>query len=240
MDNTAENAKYLAGNKLYQQRARAALPLLVRQAQLRREIVYSDLAPQLGMPNPRNLNNVLGYIGHALQSLSTLWADNIPPIQCLVVNKQTGLPGEGIWWFITSEDDFQSFSRRRQHAVLRAELQKVYDYSRWPAVLDTLGLLTGPDLSVVDEASKFRGGGESKQHQKLKNYIADHPEVLQLPATAKVDTEFRLPSGDSLDVLFRTGDDWIAVEVKSARSPLPDIVRGMFQCVKYQAVVEAL
>lgn len=93
---------------------------------------------------------------------------------------------------------------------------------------------------MIDEASNFRGGGESEDHQKLKNYIAEHPDVLRLPATTEADTEFRLPSGDSLDVLFRSGEDWIAVEAKSAKSPLSDIVRGLFQCVKYQAVIKAL
>jgi hypothetical protein len=40
-------------------------------------------------------------------------------------------------------------------------------------------------------------------------------------------------------VLFRTGDDWIAVEVKSHKSAPDDIARGLFQCVKYRAVLEA-
>lgn len=93
MDNTDSSAEYLSGDKLYQQRARAALPLLVGQARMRKEIVYSDLAPQLGMSNARNLNYVLGYIGQALQSLSEEWDECIPPIQCLVVSKRTGLPG---------------------------------------------------------------------------------------------------------------------------------------------------
>ena len=233
-------SELLSGDKLYQQRAREALPLLVRQAQVRRETVYSALARQLRMPNPRNLNYVLGYIGEALQSLSTVWNEDIPPIQCLVVNKSTGLPGEGIWWFITSEDAFYGLSRERQRAILGAELQKVFEYPRWPAVLDTLGLLAKPGPVVIDEASKFRGGGESGQHRKLKEYVAEYPEILQLSATVLADMEFRLPSGDSLDILFRAGDDWTAVEVKSAKSLLPDIVRGMFQCVKYQAVIEAL
>ena len=85
-----------------------------------------------------------------------------------------------------------------------------------------------------------RGGGESARHRRLKEYVRDHPEVLQVPATAEVEKdEFLLPSGDSLDVLFRDGGDWIAVEVKSAISGTSDIRRGMFQCVKYQAVIEA-
>jgi len=51
--------------------------------------------------------------------------------------------------------------------------------------------------------------------------------------------EYLLPSGDSVDVLFRHGDEWIAVEVKSKLSPEADIVRGIFQCIKYQAMIEA-
>lgn len=192
------------------------------------------------MSNPRNLNYVLGCIGEALQTLSTEWDEDVPPIQCLVVNKATRLPGEGIWWFITPEDDFHSLSLEGQRIVLRGELQKVYEYPRWPGVLDAFGLLAKPGSNVVEEASQSRGGGESEQHQRLKKHVAEHPEILGLPATARVDEEFPLPSGDSVDVLFRVGDDWIAVEVKSAISSLSDIVRGMFQCVKYQAVIEAL
>jgi hypothetical protein len=237
---TGKFAKLISGDKLYQQRAREALPQLVRQAQIREEIVFSELAVQLGMPNPRNLNYVLGYIGEALQSLSTEWDETIPPIQCLVVNKSTGLPGQGIGWFVTSKEDFYSLSREGQKTILRAELQKMYEYPRWPAVLDALGLLVRPDSDVIEEASNFRRGDESAQHQRLKEYIAGYPEILQLPANVRTDMEFRLPSGDSLDVLFRVGDDWTAVEVKSARSPLSDIVRGMFQCVKYEAVIIAL
>jgi len=60
---TAKISAPISGEKLYQERARAALPLLVRQAQAGAPIFYSDLADELGMPNPRNLNYVLGSIG---------------------------------------------------------------------------------------------------------------------------------------------------------------------------------
>ena len=64
---TAMAATPLSGDKLYQERARAALPLLVRQAEAATPIFYSSLARELGMPNPRNLNYVLGCIGQTLQ-----------------------------------------------------------------------------------------------------------------------------------------------------------------------------
>jgi hypothetical protein len=52
-------------------------------------------------------------------------------------------------------------------------------------------------------------------------------------------TEHRLASGDCVDVVFQNDDGWLAVEVKSKLSPIADIVRGMFQCVKYRAVIDA-
>jgi hypothetical protein len=42
-----------------------------------------------------------------------------------------------------------------------------------------------------------------------------------------------------LDVFFQHGNDSIAVEVKSSLSSEADIVRGIFQCVKYRALLEA-
>lgn len=57
---TAAISKNIQGDKLYQQRAREALPLLVRQASACETIYYQELADEMGMPNPRNLNYVLG------------------------------------------------------------------------------------------------------------------------------------------------------------------------------------
>lgn len=247
MSADGEFAKYISGDKLYQERARKALPLLVghtllvRQARVPRTILYSELAPKLGMEFPLNLNYVLGHVGNALKLLSDEWAEEIPPIQCMVVSKQTWLPGEGVGWFLKPGDDFYDLPRKLQHVRLRTELQKVYEYPRWSAVLTALGLLAKSDEKLIHDASKPRLGGESDDHRRLKRCIAEHPEILKLPESAgKGTVEFPLPSGDSIDVLFQAGDAWTAAEVKSARSPLADIIRGMFQCVKYRAVIEAL
>ena len=60
-------------------------PVMVSQ-----KITYSDLADELGMPNPRNLNYVLGLIGNELYNLSKEWNEEVPPIQSIVVNKKGG------------------------------------------------------------------------------------------------------------------------------------------------------
>jgi hypothetical protein len=52
-------------------------------------------------------------------------------------------------------------------------------------------------------------------------------------------TEFVLPSGDIVDVLFRSARCRTAVEVKSHISDDADLTRGLFQCVKYRAILRA-
>jgi len=245
--------KYLAGEKLYQERARAALPLLVRQASQSATVYYSDLAAELGMANERNLNYVLGYVGGAVESLAKDWKETIPPIQCLVINKRDRMPGEGIGWFITRKGDFRKLPRKEQRRLVKLELEKVFAYRGWSSVLQAFGLAPAKadyshaaakarsmGATTESRAASFGGGGESPEHRKLKLFVAKHPEIVGLPGSiGPGKTEEPLQSGDVLDVFFRHGHDIIAVEVKSALSGEADIVRGMYQCVKYRAVLEA-
>lgn len=242
MAETAKVAAPIAGDKLYQQRARQALPLLVRQAQAGEQIIYSELAEEMGMPNERNLNYVLGSVGQSMELLSKAWKEKVPPIQCLVVNKNTGLPGEGVGWFIAKEDEFAKLPRSKQREIVKAELAKIFAYTKWLKVLEALSLpYTVPDLRpLIKEASSY-GGGEGEEHKCLKAYLSKHPEVIGLAAnTPHGSIEEPLPSGDSLDVSFRQMSEWISAEVKPAGSPVADILRGLYQCVKYKAVMEAV
>ncbi|MDR6680202.1 hypothetical protein [Pseudomonas oryzihabitans] len=240
---TAEISEPIYGDKAYQVRARAALPLLVRQAEAGAPVFYSDLAEELGMPNPRNLNYVLGSIGQSLERLSKAWKSKVPPIQCLVINKNTGLPGEGIGWFLVKKQDFTSLPLRQKRAIVEAELQHIFSYHRWQGVLEALALEpTTSDFSVfVKEATGEFGGGESEEHKALKMYVAQNPRVVGLrPNSPQGTLEFSLPSGDCLDVSFGGNKVWVAAEVKSSISAEGDIIRGLFQCVKYRAVMEAV
>lgn len=240
---TDQTASPLAGDRLYQLRARAALPLLVRQATAAKPIFYSSLAEELGMPNPRNLNYVLGNIGKAMVRLSKQWKTKVPPIQCIVVNKATGIPGEGIGWFLIAKEDFGKLPLRRRREIVQAELQHIYAYPHWDEVLAELKLdPVSIDFShEVEKASRGFGGGESPEHQRLKEFVAKNPTAIGLPKTMPAgQTECRLPSGDCLDVSFRSRKSWVAVEVKSRVSDSADLTRGVFQCVKYQAILDAV
>lgn len=232
----------LGGDKLFQKRARIALPILVRQAEMAQPIFYADLAAEIGMPNARNLNYVLGAVGSAIQKLSAEMGEELPLINCLVVNQQNHMPGEGIGWFI-DRDHFQELPKRKKQALIDGYLARIYAFERWDEVLSALGLSPIPRTTVsttaLEQAGQHYGGGESERHKELKEWVAANPTALGVPGSYRAITEYRLPSGDSIDVLFKGRRHWIGVEVKTSLSSDADVVRGLFQCVKYGAVAEA-
>lgn len=235
------NSDILNGEKLYLERARVTLPYLVRQAKAGQTIYYSDLAKEVGISNPRNLNYVLGSIGNALIALGEGTKTEIPPIQCVVINKSQGLPGEGIGWFI-SATDFSKLNKTQKQRVVSAQLAKIFTFQDWDWVLDELGL--EPIAADIEEEIKIaknrKGGGESEQHKKFKEFIAKNPSALGLNENLGVgEIEYGLPSADTVDVLFREKSQKIGVEVKSIISDSADILRGLFQCVKYKHLIEA-
>ena len=93
-------AKSFPGAKPYQQLAARALPWLVLQAQREKEITYGDLARLLGMPNPRNLNYVLGSVGKTLLRLGRKWKSVFPRSRPLSSTPRPGCrapAGAGSW-----------------------------------------------------------------------------------------------------------------------------------------------
>ena len=84
------------------------------------------------------------------------------------------------------------------------------------------------------------GSEGSPEHRMLRDYIALNPDSISASEFGSTgSTEYPLKSGDSIDVRFENEGSILAVEVKSRRSSNDDIQRGIFQCVKYSAVLEA-
>ena len=86
-------------------------------------------------------------------------------------------------------------------------------------------------------------GGEGLVHKLMKEYISIHPEILKINNTdknKKAVLEYTLLSADRIDVLFELNNgNRIAVEVKPKNAPDEDILRGIYQCVKYQSLLDA-
>lgn len=231
---------YLNQDKLYIKRAKVVLPYLVRQAKAGEPIYYSDLAREVDIPNPRNLNYVLGAIGNAIEMLNKGKKTQIPPIQCLVLSKSTNLPGEGFDGFLRISN-FRKLTKSQKREVISSQLMIINTYSKWDWVLAQLNLepVSINLAPLIKKACEMGfGGGESEHHRAFKVAIANDPYLIGLE-TLTGEVEYKLPSGDRLDILFKDNNLLIGVEVKSFISSDADILRGLFQCVKYIAVIEA-
>lgn len=231
------------GQKLYVQRARNVLPILVRQAKAGNPIYYSELAKEIGISNPRNLNYILGAIGNALINLEkTGKFKNIPPINCLVINKSTNLPGEGIVWFI-KKSDFTKLNKKEKIKTVKQLLIEIYSYPYWELILKELKLKPiEQNFKKLIEKNKKRSNystGESQEHINFKNYLIEHPEIFGLNSSFSGETEYMFPSLDTVDILFKNKYKIIGVEAKSYISDEADIFRGLYQCIKYKALIEA-
>ena len=233
----------LSGDKLYQVRARETLPLLIRQAKVEQTIFYSDLANELDMPNPRNLNYVLGFIGEALVELCDKWEISVPPIQCIVINKTTNLPGEGFYDIFPEVRKYKNYSNKEKKDIIKQYLRDVFYFNQWDRVLNEFGLAPFQKNFNIKNSKVFGygGGGESNAHKKFKEFISTNPQLIGLPnriSPGKI--EFKLPSTDAVDILFVNGSELIGVEVKASNSDRNDIIRGIYQCIKYKALIEAM
>lgn len=229
-------------DKQYKKRARIVLPYLVCYAKAKKLINYSKLAELAGMPNSRNLNKVLAEIGYLLSELER----DIPIIQSIVINKTTALPSIGLSEFIR---DYDKRTNKEKRIVFEIEKEKVFHYDKWEIVLKELDL-EPIEFDIEDEvreikSGKYGKGGEGELHKKMKDIISKHPNVIGLPESITLlSKEYTLWSADCVDIMFEYKKGKIktaiAIEVKASNSDSADIFRGLFQCIKYKSIMQAM
>jgi len=228
------------------ERMPALLPILIRQARLETPITYGDVAKELGIHH-RAVHHVAGNIGFTMAAIGKhrSWKRRPPPpLHALVVNDVTGLPGPGINGFLS--EIYQSAKTQNDK---RAVLKAIYAdadaaaYDHWGELCELLDIPfdEGSLAGAVEKARKSRGrGGEGPDHLRLKNHVAAHPEIVGLnPKSAKGATERTTAAGDCIDVVFERRGLQLAVEVKPHHSSEGDMLRGVFQCLKYREVLTA-
>ena len=183
-------------------------------------------------------------MGHNLEPIEETFPEGIPRIQALVVEKSgknQGIPADGIKEFW---DGYDRLSQTEKKNKAFAEWQAIAVFgSRWNTVLLQLGLPAVRALGPVGAAQKTKGqGGESPAHKALKAHVKANPCLVGVEEGAEAFEEYALPSLDTLDVLFKTPACWTAVEVKSSVSDgfAGDYERGIYQIVKYRALLEAM
>lgn len=246
--------------------AKLTLPILIWVAKQGKTITYKQLASELQSRHNEEIKRRMtlygrpaGKIGHALIQLSDEWDEGVPPINGLVVNAQSGLPGKGANDFIVKFLNRQA--RRRltvanRNALAEEAIQSVWDYPDWNQVAKYFGITKKQLLPVQALATNkqddepitmppikpMRGGqGESDQHKQLKRWAAQNPKhFARLGKFPKGQNEYLLRSGDSLDAYLENDDSCLAIEVKASNVPASEIFRGIFQCVKYRATLRAM
>lgn len=182
-----------------------------------------------------NVNSILSWLKENERTIPA------PPLLSgLVSRKGAGIPSDGLK-AIVPDYDILTDEEKREMAHNYNEV--AHRYPCWDKVLDMLGLVPrdAPDSedssSYVERDYAGYGCGEGPEHKALKEYILKHPELVGALTGEVGETEYSLRSGDKLDVYFPKLK--IAVEVKSKISNDKDIYRGLYQCVKYKATLDA-
>lgn len=251
----------LLGDSWTKRTARAILPLLIWLAKNGKTITYGQLDREVvergwGHHVPAIMyGHPAGAIGNALIETEGDWGITIPPINALVINQKTQLPGEGINWYIEryvgldEHIDFNDMSIDKKKAIVEEIHQDIFSFEYWDDIINEYELEPfESELRSEHEndiiATPSRGGWsretESAEHKKLKEYIANNPDIVGLNAReVKVILEYIFPTTDQADIVFKNDSHFLGVEVKSIISNDDDINRGIFQCVKYQALLRA-
>lgn len=172
-----------------------------------------------------------------------------------LVTRPTGIPGRGFGGYYdrllrpAGGREWDNLGNRRRLAVVEEVRRDVRSFDRWDSIYRAIYGTNPPRVPLPKkftekdgkppETSRPRGAGESAEHRLLKEWAAKNPQALGLALGMKGTPEKDLLSGDRIDVLFSDGKSFVAVEVKSIRSSKDDWQRGLYQCVKYRAVLEA-
>lgn len=219
-------------------------------------VTYGSIAQYLEkrLHIPKIFSTHIGAVaGTMMDEIETI-DTNAPPLNALIT-RPSGIPGKGFGgyydrlWRENRSHYWSSLSTDRKLEVVRDIRAAVRVYPHWDSVYRKL-YSTGPQrmprsksFTEADgkppESSRAPGVGESQEHRRLKEWAVKNPEKLGLDPKMKGIPEQGLLSGDRVDVLFSDGKSFAAVEVKSILSSEDDWQRGLYQCVKYRAVIEA-
>ncbi len=223
---------------------RLMIPVLVHWAKTgRKDKVYGDLNHAIGKEKFSGIGYSLYAVQIVLDELAHRYNTEIPTLNSLCKNSKSMLPSEGFEFVSPTYNKLDDDGKR---VFVEGLDCKAINYPKWDWVLKELGLqeatsLTDEELEEIKKPHAYGKGGEGEEHKKLKEYILSHPDALGYKNVVLSKAEHELPSGDKLDVYFEFSDGThVAVEVKPSTSPDSDLTRGIFQCVKYRAVMEAL
>ena len=222
---------------------RIVIPILIRYAKQGVSTVpYDTLIKELGYTRYSGIGSVLGRVNDVFTRLEKETGEKIPTLNVLIISPKTGLPSSGFDVVYPKYNDMNNDEKR---IFVDGLVKKAFEYENWDWVLSKLGL-TPSEIETSESEQNIRSGslngtgGEGEKHKRLKKYIYNHPEEIGIKDIKNRMMEYVLLSGDRIDVFFELNNgSKVAVEIKPSSSPDADILRGLFQCVKYKTVLDA-
>ena len=176
-----------------------------------------------------------------------------PLLNILLVRQKDCMPGEGAGPFMANyleqprlaKPGYRNKHQQRWRAACDEIATDVYAFKDWERIYrkafgERLPAATSPRGTEHDGINHTRKG-EGPNHKALRLWVRDNPgRVRRGYADFETDTEVILDSADRVDVVYYGSTSTVVIEVKSIDSDDADLRRGVFQCIKYRAVMEAM
>jgi len=177
-----------------------------------------------------------------------------PLLNILMVSSSDGYAGKGVGEFMAKHF---SEPRLEKEGIRDADwdlwtkycdkaAEEVYAYGdKWDAifqnVFDEQWEPCPPRAGAERDGTRFGEGGEGPNHKALRTWTRANPHrISRRYAGYRAKTEESLASADRVDVVYYGEAETIALEVKSQDSNYDDLRRGVFQRIKYRAVMQAM
>jgi hypothetical protein len=229
------------------------MSVLAEAASRRDTVTYEQIAKRIEPKLHSKIANVQigGVVGNMMDRIYK-FNPEAPPINALCVKVGTKLPGSGVAGYIKRylpKVNYKKLTDPQKREVLLPVFNDIFDFKEWSRIARKAFNVSVPNQKVQEKTGEsdgkarrlgFGGPAESDEHRHLKEYVANNPRLFGAPKGCKKGIiEKRLKSFDEVDVWFLNIGEQLAIEVKSLRSNELDLERGIFQCVKYRAVLQA-
>ena len=250
--------KALSGDSWTKEIARRIFPLLVWCAQHGKKITYGQLDAELQRRrwghhvHATAYRHPAGAVGNACIEVERETGEKIPPLNAIIVNATSGIPGDGCDYYLATyldKNQSQDLTYTDRKAMAEETMEEVFHFEEWDKIMDRFGFESIQDdipaLESDNQRKAPRKGGwstgpESPEHQALKKWVAENPHILKSKIHyGSGQTEWQFASADRVDVMFEHDDGCMAVEVKATNANEADLERGIYQCIKYRALLRA-
>ena len=226
--------------------------LLIQAARNRSKLTYGEAAKRLEekFRFSRIFRTRMGPLAGTMMDKILEQEPLAPLLNMLLVRKDTGYPGKGVQGYLIDhypkrrwlkQQECSKIHRDRWRGLADEATEEAYNYGRWDDIYNNL-YGNGGGLPEGKEKDGLRYGrkGEGENHKSLRLWVEANPDQVEKRLDIiEAETEVELLSGDRVDVVYRSKKKIVAIEVKSRDSNWADLRRGIYQCIKYKAVLGA-